>query len=195
MKLFLIVGFASLVVTSAVTAATISFDLRGTGVPDGVPSGTMTVGGITATLTSEVKGDLNQTSSGFGINAEEADDDTDQIDAGSGVAEAISIYFSEDVYIKELTLSVLSAGDEATLSFNGVAQADLTDTGSGTDVFAFSSGNYLSAGQLVILGHGAGNGFSFDAFKVETVSVPDGGTTLALLFAPVCGLLVIARRK
>ena len=53
---------------------------------------TLTLNEISTTLTAS-DGVLNQTISGFGVNASGSGDDTDQLDNGSGLDESISISF------------------------------------------------------------------------------------------------------
>ncbi len=189
------ISFASLLALSPAAADSMTFNLRGGDVPDGVSSGVMTRGGITATLASLVPGYLNQTTSSYGINADGSGDASAAIDAGSGVVEAVSIFFSEDVFLTGLTLSLFSSGELASLMIAGQAHPNLSDTGVGNDVFTFSSKNFVPAGQSVLLGHVSGNGFSFDGFTIDSVSVPDGDPTLALLAVPVFGLLGVAGRR
>lgn len=171
-------------------AITVSYDLRGSGAPDGVSSGPMTSGGVTATLTANT-GVLNQTLSGYGVNAAVSGDETDLIDEESGVEDNISISFSQNVQLIGLTLSLLSKDEEALLNIAGNPQVSLTDTGSGTDSFSFSTDNLVSTGDTIQISWGSGNGFSFDSFTIETAgsSINDTGgafSLLALSFLALC---------
>jgi len=145
----------------------------------------MIVSGLTATLAAN-DGDLNQTTSAFGINATGAGDDTDGIDGGSGATEKVTVSFNAGLFVTQIVLASLSssASDSASLSIAGTAFPYLTDTGSGQDVFNFNANNALATGQTLEIGWISGNGFSFESFTVESRSqknVPDSSATLTLL--------------
>ena len=119
----------TLVVTAAVTAFCVSslqagiitFDLRDASIEDidEVVSFALTdtSSGLTATLTANI-GELNQTNTGFGINAPEGGDDTDTIDDIKGT-ESVTITFNEPVTFDQLVLSLFSSGEAASLSIAG----------------------------------------------------------------------------
>ena len=192
----------TLVVTAAVTAFCVSslqagiitFDLRDASIEDidEVVSFALTdtSSGLTATLTANI-GELNQTNTGFGINAPEGGDDTDTIDDIKGT-ESVTITFNEPVTFDQLVLSLFSSGETASLSIAGGSPFSLTDTGSGTDIFNFTTDNAVPIGQTVVLSHESGNGFSFDNFTVTTVPEP---TTLVMLLVGLIGLALVCRRR
>ena len=109
----------------------ITFDMRGSegSVVDGLASGPVTVDGLTATLTAN-SGVLNQTGSGFGVNAFGSGDDTDTIDDGV-IDEFVTIEFNQIVTFNQLLLSLVtsSQNDEASLTIAGGIPTILVDTG------------------------------------------------------------------
>ena len=161
-------------------AVSVSFNLRDTGatveIEGGVIKRPIPDVIVIATLTPIVDGStgsLNQSGSGFGINAS-GSDDADQIDGAGDGAESVLISFDRDVFFTELQLSALSnrdpePDDSGSLRIAGFSLLTLLDTGSGTDVYTFVSNNFVAAGETVLLKHVSGNGFSFDGFTVETV--------------------------
>ncbi|MCC9603697.1 PEP-CTERM sorting domain-containing protein [Stieleria sp. JC731] len=185
------VGLFVVALSLPVSAGTILFDLRAPSIEalDEAPSLTLTHSGLTAIVSANL-GDLNLTSSGFGINHPLSGDDTDRIDDLNGT-EAVSVIFNKDVWLNSITLSALSSGENALLEVASFAPLTLTDTGAGTDVFFFSTNNFIAAGETLVLSHEDGNGFSFDSFSVSVVPEP---TSLICVFG---GLLVgtIRRRK
>jgi hypothetical protein len=194
MKSGTLLSLASLITLSITPAAlAVQFDLRGAAgaALDGMSSGSVLEGGITATVSSQIPGLLNQISGGFGINASGSGDETHLLDDGSGVTESIGISFDVDVLFTGLALSLFSAGEEGSLLIPGQSPLSLLDTGAGDDIYTFASNNFVPAGQSVILSHVSGNGFSFDSFTVERAAVPVGGSTLPLLLAPLLGLVVM----
>jgi len=179
---------AVLVIVCALSTSTqaysfpITFDMRDSegSVVDGLTSGPVTVDGLTATLKAN-DGKLNQTGSGFGINASGGGDETYQIDNGSGVIEFVTIVFDQIVTFNQLLLSLVtsSENDEASLTIAGGIPILLDDTGDGKDIYNFSTDNTVLIGQSVMLAFSAGNGFSFDRFTVtlaESTAVPEPAT-------------------
>ena len=157
---------------------------------DEVPSFSLTVDGITATLTANI-GVLNTTaSSGFGVNAPGSLDQSSQIDAGEGT-EAVSIFFNVPVRLDQMILSLFTGGatgDLATLTVDGLAPLTLIPTAPALDVYNFTTNNTVALGQSVVLAYQAGNGFSFDSFSVS--AIPEPATGLLLLV----GLAVMSAR-
>jgi hypothetical protein len=177
----------SMIFASAVQATTL-FQLKGNAAVEAVDeaaSFSLTVGGITATLTANV-GVLNTTSSGFGINHPTTGDPTDHLD-GMFAVEEVSIVFNLPVRLDQIVLSDFTGsttGDLATLTIDGFPPLTLIPTAPALDVYNFSSNNTLPAGQSIHLAWQAGNGFSFDSFSV-TVPEPASGLLLC------AGLLLV----
>jgi len=183
-------------------AAQTTFDLR---TSDPYPEGTIedldenasftiTKDGIAATLTAN-DGVLNQTGSGFGVNAAASGDDTDNLDDGSGVIESVTVSFDADVLLDEIGLSALGASDSGTVVIAGGTPQVLN-----MSTTTFSSGNLITAGQTFVVTYSTGNGFSFDDFTISTPSaaVPASGAVAwialpALLAA--AGALALRRRR
>ncbi len=163
--------FASLVTPSTQAAF---FDLRGAlGVElEGAISGSISVGGITATLTAN-SGVLNQSSIGFGVNATGAGDDAARLD-GDVLAETITLSFNTDVFLDQIQLSVLSDSEEGSLSIAGDAPISLLDTGAGDDEYNFNTNNTVLTTESIVLAWVSGNGFSFDDFTVTPLVALDG---------------------
>ena len=182
-------------VVSSTTTTAVQFDLRDTGATTAIESGSITRDGITATLTAIVEGNagvLNQTSTGFGVNADGGGDESARLDGDEG-AESISISFDVDVTWTGLLLSLFSAGEGAGVSLPAILNTPLADTGSSGDVYSFAADNVVLVGESVVLSWVSGNGFSFDSFEVEPYeaptgstgnnTVPDGGLSALLLVA------------
>lgn len=165
-------------------ALSITFDLRGTegSVVKGLTTGSVAKHGLTATLTAN-DGVLNQTASGFGINASLSGDDTDTIDNGSGISEFLTIAYDKLVTFDQLILSSFATTEDASLTFAGGTPNILVGTSPSADVYNFSTDNTISVGQSVLLSYRTGNGFSVDQFTVttvETTATPEPAT-IALL--------------
>jgi len=199
MKILFAFVISLYVFAGTLSAVPIPFDLRDRSTTAEIVSGAITRGGVTATLTPIVSGStgaLNQTASAFGINASTSDDDTDTLDGGAG-AESISLLFNTDIVFTQLGLSLLSAGESASLTIDGFASIPLSDTGVGSDIFSYASNNLVLTGQTVLLSWIGGNGFSFDNFTIDTdvppTTVPESGTTLAFLGLGVFGLILFRR--
>jgi hypothetical protein len=170
--------------------ATTLFQLKGNAAVEAVDealSFSLTVGGITATLTANV-GVLNTTLSGFGINHPTTGDPTDHID-GMFAVEAVSIVFNLPVQLDQIVLSDSTGGttgDLASLTIDGFGLLTLIPTAPALAVYNFSSNNTVPVGQSILLAWQTGNGFSFDSFSV---TVPEPATGLLLCV----GLLLVLR--
>jgi hypothetical protein len=181
-------GLAAVVLAGAAWATPASaasvYDLRDASIEliDEVSSFTLTVNGVSATLTALSGGVtnpatvLNRTASGFGVNSVGSGDLTDQIDAINGI-EAVRLVFDQDVYFTQLVLALYSKpsqeppGDLASLSLPAGTVIPLPMT-SAVDTYDFASGNFIAAGQAVDLTYIQGNGFSFNGFTVQGVPLP-----------------------
>jgi hypothetical protein len=204
------VTFAVLVAAALATPAPADtlYDLRDPSIDniDGVSSFTLTVNGISATLTALVNGQtnaatvLNRTASGFGVNAVGSGDLTDQIDNANGI-ESVRLVFDQDVYFTQLVLAFYSTstqvppGDIANL---GLPQGALQPAAmtSAIDTYNFSSNNFIAAGQAVDLAYVQGNGFSFNSFSVNSaVPLPTAALSgVTFLGAMAAGRFVRRRR-
>lgn len=163
---------------------------------DGVVSGMLTRDGLTAIFTAN-DGIMNATSTYFGINAAASGDDTDQMDAGSGVNEFITITFDAAVEFRQLSLASFTDGEVASIAV-GLNAAVFRD-GSGPNVLDFTAdsfplGNTISLGQTLVIGYtgpAASNGFSLEGFQVNTVPEPSilGASWL------LAGLSLLRRRR
>ncbi len=185
--IFLLVPCAS--VHGDLVIFTLGGSLNGLSI-DGASSGSLTVDGLTARLTAN-DGVLNATTSNFGINASGSGDATDQIDAGSGVREFITITFDAPVEFTQLSLAAFSGSERASVIVGLNSPLFLTATTAGTDVYDFTSssfalGNRIDIGQPLVIGYAFGsvadNGFSLAGFQVSTVPEPSAAG-LALLVA------------
>lgn len=163
---------------------------------DGLVSGSVTKGGVTATISAypQIAGEdrvLNQTSSSFGINrVGDGCDVSAEVDGNCGY-EFILFAFSELVDLVSITLSDYSLNDIATIGFldnhttpyripSSPSTALLGETVGG-------QGNNFYVASI------SGNGFSIDRFTINTRDVPEPGS-LALLGLGLAGL-GFSRRK
>jgi len=138
--------------------------------------------GITLTAIAS-NGVFNRTSAGFGINAEGAGDDTDTIDAGSGLVEFIDIVFDVDVSLLGFAVSGLGASDSGAYILDGLI------TGFSTSGFIDLGGLNLATGKKIAVHHVGGNGFSLDSVTVQPYSTPEPSMVLLMcLGLPLLGL-------
>jgi len=188
--LLLAIGFAS-----AGEASTL-FQLAGSAAVEAVdeaPSFSLTVEGITATLTANI-GVLNTTSTAFGVNHPTTGDPTDHID-GMFATESVSIVFNLPVRLDQIVLMDFTGGttgDLASLTIDGFAPLTLIPTAPALDVYNFSSNNTVPAGQSIVLAWQAGNGFSFNSFSV---TVPEPASWWLLCAGLVLALGTQARSR
>ena len=174
-------------------AGVIPFELRNNPAveaADEVASFKLSVSGIEATLSANI-GVLNQSSDGFGVNAPGSGDPTSRLDGVNGT-ESISVMFDQDVFFESLTLAVYSPGETASLTIGSASPIQLDPVPADPDLYLFSANNFVAAGQSVVLTHGSGNGFSFDAFSVSS-PVPEPSS--ALIFLGAVGLAATKRRR
>jgi MYXO-CTERM domain-containing protein len=161
---------------------------------DEAPSFSLTVDGITATLTANI-GVLNTTAvSGFGVNAPGTGDETSQVDNTLGL-ESVSIVFNLPVRLDQIVLSLFTGGatgDLASLTVDGFGAATLNPLAPALDVYDFVTNNTVPVGQSIVLAYQAGNGFSFDSFSVSEVPAP---ASLALALIGLAGLGWSRRKK
>jgi len=177
-------------------ASATSFDLRALGIEaiDEVPSFTLTMDGIQATVSANV-GVLNRTNAAFGINivgttcggqeaSSQIDDGCSGLSPGLGLdPEAVSVFFDQNVLLESLKVSSFGSSDEALLDGHGFS-IDISNTGTHDlgDLF-------LGAGNAFTLSFVAGNGFSFDNFAVSSTPIPEPSAGLVFLV----GLAVVHR--
>jgi hypothetical protein len=86
------------------------------------------------------------------------------------------------VKLDQIVLSLFTGartGDLATLTIDGFAPLTFTPTAPALDLYNFTNNNIVLAEQSIVLAYQAGNGFSFDSFRV---SIPDPANALLLLF-------------
>ncbi len=169
------------------------FDLRGTdalAALDNESTGVLTVDGVTATFNAIVEsssGNMNQTGSGFGINAALPGDETALLDGDAGL-ESISVSFSVPVQLVAVTVSSFGGDDRGALM--STAGSDLIAS-TGTTVPSFGA-SFISSFSLGFVANPSnstlGNGFSFDSFEVQAIPEP-GVATLGGM-----GALALLRR-
>jgi hypothetical protein len=205
--LALVLAIAASAIPASAAGVTAMYDLRDAGIEaiDEVGSFTLTVNGISASLTALAGGVtnagtvLNRTASGFGVNALGSGDATDQIDFINGI-ESVRIAFSEDVFFTQLVLSVYSTqtqspptGDLASLALPAGTVFPLPMS-SATDTYNFSTNNFVAAGQTVELSYVQGNGFSFDSFTVNSVPLPSVASAGLILLGALASARFLRRR-
>lgn len=187
-------------------ALPITFDLRDPAIEliDEVNSFSLTQNGLVATLAAKPPTfnepplrtlELNQTATSFGINVVNTTcaglEESALIDGGC-TPESVAIIFNLPVRLDQIVLSLFTGGttgDLASLTIDGFAPTTLLPTPSATDIYNFSSNNTVPAGQAIVLGYLAGNGFSFDSFTVTPVQEP------ASLILLGFGLVIIALKN
>ena len=150
---------------------------------DGLESGAVTKGGVTATLSARSDPGngtfmLNQTSNSFGINYDnDGCDVPSQVDNDCGT-EYITFSFSEWVELVSITLTNYGSNDIARLDFDKDAMMDfdIADSPSTTLVGAMVGG----FGDGFKVESFSGNGFSIDRFTIRSSEVPEPGSLLLL---------------
>jgi hypothetical protein len=164
------------------------------------------VAGIQLSFTAIVQsntGNLNATTTNFGINATNLDppnDDTDELDGVQG-AETVRISFTAPANVTNLTLqSILIGGfgvnDSGTLTI-GANSSNITSSGSGTTIPVHSNLD----GQFIDVSYtGTGAGFGFNGLTLNAiVAVPEassfilGGLICTALAIKFGGRRVLAR--
>ncbi|HSR63908.1 MAG TPA: hypothetical protein VLN56_10940 [Gammaproteobacteria bacterium] len=177
----------SLFIPALAHAISIEFNLRDSVIEsiDEAASFTLTQDGVTATF-STPNGVLNRTSSGFGVNAIGGGDDTNAIDAGTGIAESIEIMFSGPVSLTGITVSDFGSTDLGQLTA-GTNTQPVTASG-----FLEFGEIAVPAGNIISIGFIAGNGLSLDSItinnaagEIPSASVPEPGTFWLLLGSSV----------
>ncbi len=155
----------------AAAHAEVLFDFRNNAALYGALSGqtgpvSVTNSGVVATFTAS-DGTMNRTGSGFGLNSNISDDDTDAFDVG----EWIDITFEAAVSLSNIAVSSWSAanGDQAVIYVNGVSNGVITSTGSHSFDISVPTGQVLRiAGTAGVVG----NGWSLDSLTVEPDAPP-----------------------
>ncbi len=100
---------------------------------------TLTLNGISATLSAN-DGVLNQTTSGFGVNAAAPGDVTDKLD-GAVLQEMVSISFDVEVILLSVSVSSFSAADSGSLKLPDQSMLGIGSTGTlPIDSFLINSG-------------------------------------------------------
>lgn len=150
---------------------------------------TLVNNGIVATLTAN-SGVLNATSTGFGVNATGSGDATSLIDDGSGIAELIQIQFNLAVKFLGLEVSSFGTTDAGLLSLNSTPVFELQNSGRNNTGEIF-----INNGDLLTLAFASGNGFSFDSFSVEMISVNEPASALLLFLTGIMLLINLRNRS
>jgi hypothetical protein len=192
---------ALVVFSTSATRADSLFTLTGSNPSlEMVPSASLTVNGITATLVALVNnapgGQLNSNTSEFGVNAAGSADIPGNIDAALGNAEAVRITFDQPVFFNQLVLALYtpSAADLATLTLPD-SSPTLTPQTSAIDTYNFTTGNLVNVGEPVTLAYSAGNGFSFNSFTVEAVPLPTAAWGALALLGGLSATKLIRRHR
>lgn len=194
MKMIVIVTLGSLFAVACPTEAT-TFDLLGTegAAVDGEASDSVTVDGITATLTATPNGVLNGTASNFGINSDGADETT-RIDDDDD-SEVLELIFDQNVNFVSFT--VTSSSGATVVAYTVGTVTDTFDFPSGGGTFAITlpgGGELISTSDTLtfgIDGSSGATGYSLDSFTVEVVPTPAAlPAGLALI-----GFLAARRRR
>lgn len=178
----------------SVSAATIAYDLRDTLRTADIEAGAYTVGSVTLTMSSD-QGDLNQTSSSFGINhSGGALDATAEIDSDEG-DETLKFSFSSSGTLTHLTFTNFGDDDTFTLRKGEDIILDLTDHGS-PDTFVINE-RFTSEDQFTLtstqVGLSPGNGASLDLIGIDADSVVAPEPSSAVMLA--LGSLALLRRR
>jgi len=172
-------------------AATILYNLRDTSQTVDIEAGAYTVDSVLLTMNSP-QGVLNQTGTGFGVNATGSGDNTHQIDNGAGVAEVLNFSFDASGTLTQIDMSSYGSSDTFDLKKNGVLILSMTDQGtSSPDIFTLNEA-FVSTDTFSITFTG-GNGASLDAFTITTVPVPEPSTAMFLVAFATLGL--VRRRR
>ncbi len=183
-------SFLYLCIERQSSADLVTFDLINQAAIDNVATGMLTdaMTGLTATFTAST-GVLNGTSLNFGVNGPGADE-ASLLDA----SEHITVSFNQAVDVTGLTLELFSGDEGALLTFN-TFDLPIADTGSGTDVYAFSSNNSIALGQEFRISHTVGNGFSFESLTVETTAIPEPSSLYLLSLCGFAFVGILTARK
>ena len=181
--------FILLFFVSVSSGAIIEFDMLSggdIGPVDDQPQGTINKDGLEMTLIAN-DGVLNGTASSFGINAQLTGDDTDELDAGSGEQEILTLRFDQDIMLVSIDFVSLGGGDSAQLysSNNGI---DMTISSSDS-TNPFMIGTTVLANTDVDLNHLSGV-FGIESITVETV--PEPAIATLVLSA---GFMLFRRRR
>lgn len=185
----------------SVSAGLITFNLAGDSgdgaegrALDGLEIGTVTKGGVSATLSTFVSSGndwvLNQTSSSFGVNRPgDGCDSSAELDSNCG-HEKIFISFSQIVELVSITLTNYSSNDIAEIQFANSAENPRLVISSSP------STTYINRiiDDAIFIGSAGGNGFSVDRFTIATVDVPEPAT-LTLLGLGLLGLGVTRKSR
>ncbi|MCB1094814.1 MAG: PEP-CTERM sorting domain-containing protein [Verrucomicrobiae bacterium] len=170
-------------------AATAIFDGTNGSLDLNVPSGSVTVSGITVTLSAS-DGTINATASGLGINDSSSGDNTSGLDTINTI-EFLTLSFNVPVTFDSLSIGGVGSNDGLRVSFNGGAATELTS--SGTTMF----GDTLLVGQSMTItafepnAPTSNNGVSILSFSAT--QVPEPSTALLVMIA--LGMSVTARRR
>jgi len=183
---FIAVSFLAL----PLNAATIVYDLRDTSQTAAIEAGAYTVDSVLLSMDSP-QGDLNQTSSGFGVNATGSGDNTHQIDNGAGVAEVLNFSFDTSGTLTQIDMSSFGPSDTFDLKKNGTLIQSLIDQGtSSPDVFMLNVD--FSSTDTFSITYTGGNGASLDAITIANTAVPEPSS---MVFLAVFGSFALIRRR
>lgn len=153
---------------------------------DNKASGSVTNGGVIVTVTAS-EGNLNRTSSGFGINGA-GSDDTDGFNAG----QYIDLMFSRNVTFTNLVVSSWGGSDagEVQLGPSYVSQGGIDGSENTAYGFAVDAEAGETVRILATADSGATNGFSVDAFSVV---IPEPAAVG--LMGLGSGIIMLARKR
>lgn len=175
------VAAAAFAFPSAADAA--FFDLRTTApYPEGdieslddANSFSITVDGITATLTAtrDAGDELNQTSTGFGVNNADNGDETNTLDGDNGNVDEITVSFNVAVFFEQFVVAEATSNTVAAYDVAGDTGTTNLASGGAAVTEVFDPAVLVETTDDVLINWQSGaTGFSFDSFTVTPVPEP-----------------------